>query len=119
MRNHQGCTRRTIVVVGAAWVFVGPAVAAKAAKDNTLTGRERREGWILLFDGKTLNGWTTDEKKPSQRPVEENSINPHKCGAYMMIHEKQWSDFVLSLDFKIRKGCNSGIFVRTYPLTPK
>src|SRR5262249_13761637 len=24
---------------------------------------------------------------------------------------------VLSLDFKISKGCNSGIFIRTYPLT--
>ncbi len=37
----------------------------------------------------------------------------------MMIHEKQWSDFVLTLDFKISKGCNSGIFVRTYPLEPR
>lgn len=37
----------------------------------------------------------------------------------MMIHEKQWSDFLLSLDFKISKGCNSGIFVRTFPLTPR
>ena len=37
----------------------------------------------------------------------------------MMIHEKQWSDFVLSLDFKISRGCNSGIFIRTFPLTPR
>jgi hypothetical protein len=37
----------------------------------------------------------------------------------MMIHEKTWSDFVLALDFKISKGCNSGIFIRTYPLTPR
>jgi alpha-3'-ketoglucosidase len=25
----------------------------------------------------------------------------------------------LSLDFKISKGCNSGVFVRTYPLKPR
>ena len=37
----------------------------------------------------------------------------------MMIHEKTWSDFVLALDFKISKGCNSGVFIRTYPLTPR
>ena len=37
----------------------------------------------------------------------------------MMIHEKPWSDFELALDFKISKGCNSGVFVRTYPLTPR
>ena len=37
----------------------------------------------------------------------------------MMIHEKMWRDFVLSLDFKISKGCNSGVFLRTFPLTPR
>ena len=34
----------------------------------------------------------------------------------MMIHKKTWEDFVLSLDFKIEPGCNSGIFLRTFPL---
>ena len=52
-------------------------------------------------------------------PVEEGCINPHGSGGYMMIHEKPWSDFVLSLDFKISKGCNSGVFIRTSPLTPR
>jgi hypothetical protein len=28
-------------------------------------------------------------------------------------------DFVLALDFKISKGCNSGVFIRTYPLAPR
>lgn len=87
--------------------------------DNALSPREREEGWILLFDGETLNGWMTSSELPSKTPVDQGCINPHKCGGYMMIHEKQWSDFVLSLDFKISKGCNSGIFVRTYPLEPR
>jgi len=74
--------------------------------------------WIALFDGKTLDGWMTSEGQPSKTPVEDGCINPHGCGGYMMIHEREWSDFVLSLDFKISKGCNSGVFVRTFPLTP-
>src|SRR5213594_4361726 len=61
----------------------------------------------------------TSGKKPSRTPVEDGSINPHKCGDYMMVYEKPLSDFVLSLDFKISKGCNSGIFVRTFSLTPR
>jgi hypothetical protein len=89
------------------------------AVDNELTEQEKKDGWILLFDGQTLNGWMTSNQKPSKRPVEENSINPHKSGHYMMVHEKMWENFVLSLDYKQAKGCNSGIFVRTFSLTPR
>jgi hypothetical protein len=89
------------------------------AGDNELTDAEKKDGWMLLFDGKTFNGWMTSSRTPSKRPVEENCINPHRCGGYMMVQEKQWENFVLSLDFKISKGCNSGIFVRTSSLTPR
>jgi hypothetical protein len=61
----------------------------------------------------------TSSKEPSRTPVEDGCINPHGCGGYMMVHEKTWGDFVLSLDFKISKGCNSGIFLRTYSLVPQ
>ena len=36
-----------------------------AAADNELTEKEKAEGWVLLFDGKTLDGWTTSAGKPS------------------------------------------------------
>jgi hypothetical protein len=86
------------------------------AADNELTERERVGGWLLLFDGRTCNGWMTSGQKPSQRPVEDGCINPHRCGDYMMVHTQQWSNYVLALDFKISKDCNSGIFVRTSSL---
>ena len=86
--------------------------------DNQLTDAQKSEGWILLFDG-TLKWWTTNGGKPSQKPVEEGAINPHGSGDYMLIHEEIWSDFVLALDFKISKGCNSGVFIRTFPLKPR
>ena len=95
------------------------SVATSLAADNTLTESEKKDGWLLLFDGNSLNGWTTSSQKPSQRLVEEHAINPHKCGGYMMIFEKPWGDFSLAFDFKISKGCNSGVFVRTFPLTPR
>jgi hypothetical protein len=94
------------------------AGAARAA-DNELTAKEKADGWVLLFDGKTLGGWMTSSGKPSKTPVEGGAINPHKCGGYMMVHKEQWEDYVLSLDFKISKKCNSGIFVRTSSLTPR
>jgi hypothetical protein len=97
-----------------------PWIASLAlAADNQLSELQRADGWQLLFDGRTLNGWQTSSEKPSQRPVEDGAINPRKCGGYMMIYEKPLADFKLALDFKIAKGCNSGIFLRTFPLTPR
>jgi hypothetical protein len=98
-------------------VLLVPAPAR--AGDNELTAKEKEDGWILLFDGKTLDGWMTSAGKESKTPVEHTSINPHKSGHYMMVHKKPWENYILSLDFKISKGCNSGIFIRTYSLKPR
>jgi Domain of Unknown Function (DUF1080) len=94
------------------------AVPASAA-DNELTESEKADGWVLLFDGKTLDGWMTSASQPSKTPVEDACINPHGCGHYMMVHKDQWENYVLSLDFKTSKGCNSGVFIRTSSLTPR
>ena len=114
LTKHRISWHRVALVVS--WgVFSSSCLAA----DNELTPQEQTEGWQLLFDGKTLNGWQTSSQKPSLRPIDEGCINPHKCGGYMMIHEKVWGDYMLSLDFKISPKCNSGLFIRTFPLTPR
>jgi hypothetical protein len=104
-----------LFVVACVPLFGGTSRAA----DNQLTEAEKRDGWLLLFDGHSLAGWKTSSEKPSNKPVEDESLNPHGCGGYMLIHERPWGDFVLSLDFKIAPKCNSGIFLRTWPLTPR
>src|SRR5580658_2198279 len=91
----------------------GPLKAFSA--DNELTPEDKAAGWILLFDGKTLDGWMRSDGQPSARGVDQGAINPHRCGAYMLVYDKEFSDFVLELDFKVTFRCNSGIFVRTYP----
>lgn len=87
--------------------------------DNALTAAERQAGWLLLFDGATLAGWKTSAGQPSRRPVEQAALNPHRCGGYMLIYERTFGDFRLALDFKISPRCNSGVFFRTWPLTPR
>lgn len=103
-----GCLVWGLSGTGSAW-----------AEDNRLTDAERDAGWILLFDGKTLAGWRTSSGEPSRSPVADGALNPHKCGGYMLIHEKMWENFQLALDFKIARGCNSGVFIRTFPLAPR
>jgi len=98
--------------------FTLSCFAQETLVDNRLTPAEKESGWILLFDGKTYEGWTTSNRMPSQRPIEAGAINPHRCGAYMMIYDKKWSDFVLKLDFKQSPRCNSGVFFRVHSLKP-
>jgi Domain of Unknown Function (DUF1080) len=99
--------------------FVALAAPCLRAADNELSEQEKKEGWVLLFDGKSTTGWMTPKEKPVPAShVQESSLNPHPCD-YMLTHEKVWDNFKLALDFKISRGCNSGVFVRTFPLTPR
>ena len=95
------------------------AASTLSAADNELTNAEKKQGWLLLFDGKTTAGWMNSDRTAPRTPVQEGTLNPHKAGHYMLVHTQQWENFRLSLDFKISKGCNSGVFVRTSPLTPR
>jgi hypothetical protein len=110
---------RTGLMLVVAAVLSGPAAAPAGGADNVLSRREQAEGWILLFDGKSLDGWLTSGGTPSRTPVDDGCINPHGCGGYMMVPRGDRSDFVLALDFRISPGCNSGVFVRTFPLAPR
>ncbi len=60
---------------------------------------------------------------PRLKPIEDSHVqdgclNPHPCD-YMLVHQKVWVNYKLALDFKISPKCNSGIFIRTFPLKPR
>jgi hypothetical protein len=103
----------------AALVLSGALAQESPAPDNVLTASDQKAGWQLLFDGRSHAGWMNCDRSAPKTPVADGTLNPHKAGAYMLVHEKQWGDFVLALDFKLSKGCNSGIFIRTSPLEPR
>lgn len=89
------------------------------AADNELTSEERDAGWVLLFDGRTTKGWLDSKEKPvDESHVQGESLNPHRCD-YMLIHKEIVDNFELALDFKLSPKCNSGVFIRTFPLTPR
>jgi alpha-3'-ketoglucosidase len=114
-------SRKKTMSFGLKMVFLAlPALLISSsiaiAADNEISAEEQKEGWIQLFDGKTLNRWMRSDWQLSKGPVEDGSINPHNAGAYMMVYEEPWENFILVLDFKISPHCNSGILLRTTPL---
>ena len=89
------------------------------AADNELTPAEKSAGWTLLFDGKTTDGWLDSKEQPvAATHVKDGTLNPHPCN-YMLIHKEVYDNFKLSMDFRISPKCNSGVFIRTFPLKPR
>lgn len=101
------------LIIPAMLLTVTLSTAITNAADNALTAAEKEEGWQLLFNGEDLSGWRTSNGKPIQTKVEQGSIVPYKSGGYLVIHEKQFGDFVLKCDVMWQdERCNSGIFLR-------
>jgi len=65
-------------------------------------------GWIELFNGKDLTGWTC---KPGSWKVEDGTLA--RVGGGDIWTERQFGDFVLELEFKVAPQANSGVFFRT------
>ena len=76
-----------------------------------LTEKEKAEGWISLFDGKTLTGWAATGSDEGWTVDDGAILCTVKGGGYLYTLE-QYENFVLSVDFKIDAGVNSGIFFR-------
>jgi hypothetical protein len=92
--------------------------SALAADDpNTLTPQEKKAGWILLFDGKTFNGWRDPQKLSPPGDgwtIENGSI---KANAKPRLREDvistaKFRDFELVWQWKLAKGSNSGLKYR-------
>jgi len=88
-------------------------VAPPAGADNALTEQEKKDGWVLLWDGKASEGWTDGAGAPLKESCfQDGSLNPQGVAGHMAYTKARYGNFVLACDFKVSKGCNSGIFFR-------
>jgi azurin len=91
--------------------------SGNADRENRLSDQEVKEGWTLLFDGKTLNGWHLFNrgKIPSAWSVDSGMLvcNPHAKNVKHgdLVTDKVYQDFDLIFDWKISRAGNSGLFV--------
>jgi hypothetical protein len=95
-------------------VFVSNASAQQSSPtDNRLSAKEKSEGWKLLWDGSTTQGWKSSgsDTFPSKGWSVDNGIlkvlKDGKGGD--VLTDKKYENFILKVDFKITEGANSGI----------
>ena len=66
---------------------------------------------------RVARGWILCDKKPlPKQHIQADGLNPHGTGSYLVVHDTMVGDFVLQFDYKLSKGCNSGVFLRTSDL---
>jgi hypothetical protein len=71
----------------------------------------------VIFDGTSGSGWILCDQKPLPTAnVQTDGLNPHGTGSYLVVHETKLGNFVLDFDYKLSKGCNSGVFIRVSDL---
>ena len=87
-------------------VSLSLACLAALSADET---RPNDEGFVPLFDGKTLDGWVGAKEAYK---VEDGSIVCVPGTAGNLLTEKEYSDFVVRFEFKLSAGANNGLGVR-------
>src|SRR5437016_4799433 len=89
-------------------------LSTAAAHPNTLTTQEKKEGYILLFNGRDLSGW---DGAPALWSVNNGILTGSTEGHDLqhnsfLISKGKYADFILKLDIKLRNH-NSGIQFRS------
>ena len=100
------------------------------SRPNILTAQETRDGWKLLFDGKTMDGWRGAymdslpkkgwEARDGMLIVNESGGGEASFGGDI-VTIGEYSSFELVVDFKLTEGANSGIkyfVIEAQPKTP-
>ncbi len=91
---------------------------AEVASLNSLTAAEKADGWVMLWDGKTTDGWRSAKsiEFPEKGWLIKEGIltsvengGKESAGGGDIVTLKEYSDFELELDFRLAPAANSGV----------
>ncbi|MBE7544442.1 MAG: DUF1080 domain-containing protein [Bryobacteraceae bacterium] len=79
---------------------------------SALAAQQAETGFKSLFDGSTLNGWKLIRGRGRGYVVENGVIVCPEDGGGNLFTDREYSDFVLRLDWRLWEGGNNGIGIR-------
>jgi hypothetical protein len=85
------------------------AACLSAAKDNTVSRQEASDGWILLFDGESLFGWT---QVGSRWRAAAGTLTFDGTDPAAIRTGVPFGDFILRFDFRTGRGKGAGLLIR-------
>ncbi len=103
------------VAIGVLWLVPALALAEAEKAGPGYTPQMDKDGWEILFDGKSLDAWDADPKAGVWAINEQGELYPAK-GGRTIFTKQRYCDFTLELDFKMlgKKKANSGVFFRVH-----
>jgi hypothetical protein len=113
MRYQSAFLVVAALLSGCATQTVSTSTSVESTTLNTLTPEEAREGFRLLFDGKSLDQWRIYRGTDAGTwEVQEGTIHHGPGDGADLVTKEQFADFELRMDWKLAPGGNSGIFYR-------
>lgn len=86
--------------------------------EETTTSEQTKSEWITLFDGSSLDSWRgyNSDSIYKEWTIEDDAMafSPSDQGGKNIISKQKFTNFILSLEWKISEGGNSGIFWGVY-----
>ncbi len=82
---------------------------AKKPTASRLSKKEAADGFVRLFDGKTLNGW---QGAVNGYKAEKGVLVCLKESGGKLLTTKEYGDFIFRFEFKLEPGANNGIGLR-------
>lgn len=82
---------------------------------------EKQEGWVSLFDGKTLTGWIQKNGTATYRVEDGTIVGKTNEGSpnSFLCSEKDYADFELEFEVKVHDQLNSGVQIRSKTKEPQ
>ncbi|MDO4558626.1 MAG: DUF1080 domain-containing protein, partial [Planctomycetia bacterium] len=82
----------------------------------TAMAQDNEDGFVSLFDGETLNGWTKKGGPATYRVEDGCIVGERQPGATntFLCTEKEFGNFILKLDFRVEIPGNSGVQFRSH-----
>lgn len=109
--------RTFILTVYSFLIFAFLATLSSCASQSKMREDPSSEtGWISLFNGKDLSGWTELEGKTKFRAAGGQIVGttiPHNPNS-VLCTDKHYSNFILELDVKVDSALNSGVQIRSH-----
>jgi hypothetical protein len=75
--------------------------------------KERAEGFVSLFDGKSLDGWIGDTKGYQIESLQDGAAIVCQPGGTNLFSKDEFANFELRFEFLLTPGANNGIALRS------